>query len=211
VACERALGDFTRGDALRFWGRGHNLSGEFLPPFDYRFEHTLAVVELAGWLAPLVGADAEALVCAAWLHDCRKRLGDKGPDTHAIDAADALDGILEGTDFPRQKIETVRHAILHHVGLSLDGPLGPLETACLWDIDKLSKLGAASLVHFIGISPAFRPTATSHVLEKGQRWLELAEGTVKSMNTAPAKAEAMARHGFLKTFYERLRAEAPHR
>jgi uncharacterized protein len=147
------------------------------------------------------------LLCAAWLHDCRKKLGAPGPDKHAADAAEALDGILDGTDFPKQKIEAVRHAILHHVGLSLDGPLDPLETACLWDIDKLSKLGAASLVHFICISPGFQPTTTSLVLEKGERWLNLAKGTVRSMNTAPARAEAEARYGFLLTFYERLRTE----
>jgi uncharacterized protein len=219
AACERALGGFTRKDSLRFWGWGHDIEGAQAPPFDYRFEHTLAVVKLAGWLAPLVGADADVLTCAAWLHDCRKKLGGgggegnegneggEGPDGHAAGAADALDGILEGTDFPRQKLEAVRHAILHHVGLSLDGPLEPLETACLWDIDKLSKLGAASLVHFIGIAPGFRPATTSLILEKGEKWLGLAKSIAESMNTVPARIEAARRYDFLREYYKRLAHE----
>jgi uncharacterized protein len=207
AACERALVGFTQEDALRFWGRGHCAGETKVPPFDYRYEHTLAVVGLTKWLAPLVKADIDVLTCSAWLHDCRKKLGNAGQDTHAADAADALDGILEGTDFPRRKIEAVRHAILHHVGLSLESPLAPLETACLWDIDKLSKLGAASLVHFIGIAPGFGPLATSNVLERGEKWLELAKGTVESMNTHPAMVEAEARYVFLRTFYGRLKAE----
>jgi len=206
-ACEQALRDFTRQDALRFWGWGHDIDGQLLPAFDYRFEHTLAVVRLGRWLAPQVNADEDILICAAWLHDCRKRLGHKGPDKHAGDAACALDEILESTDFPRHKIPAVRHAILNHVGLSLSEPLEPLETACLWDIDKLSKLGAASLIHFIGITPAFQPASTLEVLEKGEKWLELARGIANSMNTVPAKSEAAKRLEFLRNYYNRLRDE----
>jgi len=207
AACERALGDFTRRDALRLWGWGHEVDGNVTPAFDYRFEHTLAVVKLGKWLAPLVGADTDILICAAWLHDCRKRLGQKKTDNHAVEAAEALDEILHGTDFPSQKIEAVRHAILRHVGLSLPEPLSPLETACLWDIDKLSKLGAASLVHFMGINPAFQPFTTLETLERGEKWLELVPGIVAGMNTAPAKSEASERFEFLRRYYKRLKDE----
>jgi uncharacterized protein len=82
-----------------------------------------------------------------------------------------------------------------------------LETACLWDIDKLSKLGAASLIHYIAIAPAFQPTTTAEVLKRGEAWLELASGIVSSMNTAPAKAEAQSRFEFLQGFYRRLKEE----
>ncbi|MDR2697223.1 MAG: HD domain-containing protein [Holophagales bacterium] len=206
-ACEHALRDFTRQDALRFWGWGHDIDGLRVPAFDYRFEHTLAVVKLGRWLASQVNADEDILICAAWLHDCRKRLGSKGFDNHANDAADALDGILDSTDFPRHKISATRHAILNHVGLTLSEPLEPLETACLWDVDKLSKLGAASLIHFIGITPAFQPASTWEILKKGEKWLELARGIMDSMNTAPAKSEAAKRFEFLRNYYKQLRAE----
>jgi len=86
-------------------------------------------------------------------------------------------GILEGTDFPPGKIPAVRHAIEHHVGLRLTRRLEPVETACLWDADKLSKLGAASLVHYNCIAAGFRPADTAGILERGLLWLELARGS----------------------------------
>jgi len=71
----------------------------------------------------------------------------------------------------------------------------------------LSKLGAAGLAHSIGMAPGFGPATTSLVLEKGERWLELADGIANSMNTAPAKAEAGKRCGFLREYYRRLALE----
>ncbi|MDR2561039.1 MAG: HD domain-containing protein [Holophagales bacterium] len=211
AACKSELQNFTRQDALRFWGAWHMEGDAKAPPFDYRFEHTLAVVKLGEWLGPQVGADMDVLLCAAWLHDCRKMLGSgknkMGKDSHALDAAEAVAGILECTDFPPHKIPAVRHAILNHVGLSLDKPLDPLETACLWDIDKLSKLGATSLVHFLCINPGFQEATTSKALEMGKEWLNTAQRIASSMNTAPAKAEAATRLEFLRSFYGRLKFE----
>jgi uncharacterized protein len=207
-ACEATLRERSRADALRFWGRVHEGPEGPEPPFDYRFEHTQAVVRLARWLCPQVGADPEVVECAAWLHDLCKRLGDPGgKDTHARDAAEALPDVLEGTDFPESKRGAVRHAILHHVGLSLSHRLEPLETACLWDADKLSKLGAASLAHFSCISGAFQPVDTAGILARGERWIGLAEGITASMNTPPAQEEARRRLAFLKLHYGQLRRE----
>jgi uncharacterized protein len=118
-----------------------------------------------------------------------------------------VEGILEGTDFPPGKIPAVRHAIEHHVGLHLSTKLEPLETACLWDADKLSKIGAVSLVHFGCISGAFQPVDTRYILEAGERWLKLAAGIVASMNTEPAKREAARRLAFIQRHYQQLRRE----
>lgn len=202
--CEEALGAQTRADAIRFWGTSHGSR----PIFDYRFEHTLAAVKIAKWLAPLAGADLETVECAAWLHDCRKVLNDpRAKDHHAQEASDAVADILRGTDFPPAKIPAVRHAIEHHVGLKLTRRLEPVETACLWDADKLSKLGAASLVHYNCIAGAFNPVETSGILARGQHWLGLAKGIAGSMNTEAGRAEALRRLAFLETYYEQLRRE----
>lgn len=207
-ACEEALRAHTEADAIRFWQRAHETPSGPRPIFDYRFEHTLAAVKAARWLSRETGADLEVLECAAWLHDCRKRLKDPlTKDAHAQDAAAAVAGILEGTDFPEAKQDAVRHAILHHVGLCLKRRLEPLETACLWDADKLSKLGAASLVHFQCISGAFQPIDTEGILGRGEKWLELARMITGCMNTRPAREEAERRLEFLVTYYGRLRRE----
>jgi len=211
IACEETLRTFSSEDAIRLWRRAHETEDGPRPIFDYRFEHTLAAVKIARWLALETGADAEVLECAAWLHDCAKRFkgpeGKSGKDTHAQDASALVEGILKGTDFPPEKIPAVRHAIEHHVGLHLGVTLEPLETACLWDADKLSKIGAVSLVHFGCISGAFQPITTSYILEAGERWLGLARGIAASMNTQPAKREAARRLAFIEHHYRQMRRE----
>lgn len=207
-ACEAALRSFSDADSIRFWGVAHEVGGVQVPIFNYRFEHTFAVVKMARWLCGQVGADLDVVECAAWLHDVRKRLKDPfSKDTHAQDASADLASILAATDFPPDKLPAVRHAIEHHVGLKLARRLEPIETACLWDCDKLSKLGAASLIHFGAISGAFQPITTGDILGRGEAWLILCEGIVASFNTGPAKAEGARRLAFLKAHYAQLHRE----
>ncbi len=190
------------------WGFAHPTPEGPRPAFDYRFEHSLAAVKLARWLCPQVGADLDVVECAAWLHDARKRMKrHDGKDFHAQEAAAAAAEILAGTDFPLAKLAAVQHAIAHHVGLTLARPLQPLETAALWDCDKLSKLGAASLVHFTCVAGAHQPITTAEILRRGDAWLDLAAAIAASMNTAPAKAEAERRLAFLVHHYAQLRRE----
>jgi HD superfamily phosphodiesterase len=208
AACEKALREFSDADSIRFWGKAHEVDGAMHPIFNYRFEHTFAAVKLARWLCPQVGADLEIVECACWLHDCVKRLKDPtSKDTHAQDASEEVPSILRSTDFPQTKIPAVQHAIEHHVGLRLTKKLEPLETACLWDCDKLSKIGAASLIHFGCISGAFQPITTQDVLERGEHWLELAKGIVESFNTDVAKAEGKRRLAFITAHYAQLNRE----
>jgi len=207
-ACEAALRAHTEADSVRFWGISHPGPDGPRPIFDYRFEHTLAVVKLARWLAPLAGADPEVVEAAAWLHDVRKFLNDaRGRDTHARDASEVVGAILARTDFPQDKIPAVRHAIDHHVGLKRHTRLEPVETACLWDADKLSKIGAASLVHFGCIAGAFEPIDTAGILERGELWLERARTIAASMNTKPARKEAERRVAFITAHYRQLKRE----
>ena len=207
-ACEKALRDFSDADAIRLWGIGHEVDGAYRPIFNYRFEHTYAAVLLARWLAPATGADLEVVECAAWLHDVAKRLRDPGSkDTHAQDASAQVEEILADTDFPKAKIPAVRHAIERHVGLRLTKRLEPLETACLWDCDKLSKIGAASLIHFGCISGAFQPITTAEILLRGEAWIPLARGIVESLNTDPAREKGRRRLAFLEAHYAQLRRE----
>lgn len=207
-ACEEALRERSEADAVRAWGFSRETENGPRPVFDYRFEHTLAVVRTVHWLCPLCGADSEIVECAAWLHDARKAMKQgRGGDDHAAAASAAVEGILDGTDFPAAKIPAVRHAIERHVGLRLSAPLEPVETAALWDCDKLSKIGAASLVHFACVAGAFQPVTTAEILHRGEAWLVLAEGIVASMNTPPARQEAERRLAFLKAHYAQLHRE----
>lgn len=189
-------------ESLALW------KGEGIPPFNYRWEHIKAVVAIAEALAKELGADGEVVKAAAWLHDLAKEEIAEGRDGHGEASAQEAKRILEATDFPKNKILQVMKAIAQHVGLFRNEPLQNLEAAILWDADKLCKLGAASIVHFLMANPAWRPgMTTEEVLARGREWLELARKIVQSMNTAPAKKMAQQRYQFLEKFYQQLARE----
>ncbi|MBI1293532.1 HD domain-containing protein [bacterium] len=161
-------------------------------PFRYRWEHVQAVVGLALHLAAQLDADCDIVEAAAWLHDIRKM----EPQHALAGAAEAYD-ILLGTDFPAHKIEAVVNAIRVHEGLTRpEGalPLAPVETAILWDADKLSKLGVQAIVFNMSA-----PYASGQSLE--ERRADLVRHvngtltrTVAGMNTLPAQKIAARRH-----------------
>jgi uncharacterized protein len=161
-------------------------------PFDYRFEHVSQVTALALRLGRALKADLEIMEAAGWLHDVRKQ-----EPNHALAGAAAARTILADTDFPPDKIEAVADVISKHEGLFRPlgaPPLEPLEAAILWDADKLTKLGAQSILMSL---------STPHVFGKdmAERWryeakfADQVQGrTVESMNTKPARHMAERRY-----------------
>jgi len=83
----------------------------------------------------------------------------------------------------------------------------PSNTTCLWDCDKLSKIGAASLIHFGCISGAFQPITTAEILKRGEAWLDLARTITACFNTEPAQVEGRRRLAFIEAHYAQLRRE----
>jgi uncharacterized protein len=188
--------DATLHEAQRRYGTEHL-------PFNYRWEHVRAVVRLALRLAELTGADPEIVEAAAWLHDIRKRGRD---DNHGLDGAAAAREILAETDFPPAKIDAVADAISKHVGLIRDEPVEPLEAAVLWDADKLAKLGATAVIHFIGYRISHQEIDTEALVEhlSDQPWQPAA---VESFHTAPARAAGRARLKLFQSFWDQARRE----
>ena len=175
-----------------------NLPADAPLPYRYRWEHVKDVVRNARLLARRLGADEDACVAAAWLHDIRKL-----EDQHGRRGADEAVRVLQDTDFPAHKIRTVELAIRRHEGFSSGRrtkPLEPLEAAVLWDADKLTKLGVPQLAHILG-------TARAMHLSQAER-LELAEAytldfvakTAESMNTEPALRVARVRYREMVAF-----------
>jgi uncharacterized protein len=173
------------------------------PPFNYRWEHVEVVVRLALRLAELTGADREIVEAAAWLHDIRKRGRD---DDHGREGAIAARQILRETDFPPEKIEAVADAIVKHVGLYTEQPVEPLEAAVLWDADKLSKLGATAVLHFVGYRVAGGKGTTQGLIERlsDQPWQPEA---VRSFHTEPARAAGRRRLQTYQEFWKQISQE----
>ncbi len=175
------------------------------PMFNYRLEHVEAVVRTALRLAELTGADAEVVEAAAWLHDVAKL----GSDQHGIDGAVEARRVLAQTDFPAEKIPAVADAIAKHVGLWVEQGvrIEPLEAAVLWDADKLVKLGAQAVLHFLGDGGARRGPATTRALIDrlpGSGWQA---GTVRSFQTEAARRVGAERWRFFQEFCARAARE----
>ena len=182
------------------------------PPFNYRLEHVRAVVEIATELAAKSGADGEICLAAAWLHDMAKGFREERGDGHGRRGAVQAAAILRGTDFPQHKIRTVSEAIAAHVGLFRDEPPEPIEAAVLFDADKLSKLGATSIVHFLCSHPASarlagRPSDTTTIVQELRRWADLAPRIVDSLSTDAGRAMGQQRLAVLRSFVGELEAE----
>lgn len=172
----------------------HATAGEI--HFHYRWEHVQAVVVLALRLAELTGADREVVEAAAWLHDVAKGQGSRD---HGRDGAALARQILGATDLDPERIERAADAIAKHVGLWRDEPVTPLEAAVLWDADKLSKLGAAALLHFTGEVINQEEVTTAQLVADlpGTGWQER---TLQSLHTAPARRAGRARWAAYQAF-----------
>jgi len=197
-------------ESLELWGQ---VDGES-PRFNYRWEHLQAVWRLCQRMGSQLDADLEVLEAAVWLHDIVKSHAvEQEPIPDAEKAAEEARQILKGTDFPPSKIDAVAGAIRVHEGLYKDQPLKQLEAAILWDADKLSKLGATYLVHNLCIRPAFdpifqgRPTDTRMVIDSLEKWLQIGQRIVDSMNTEPGREEGTRRLAYLREFLVELKGE----
>jgi uncharacterized protein len=169
--------------------------------FNYRWEHIQVVVRLALRLANLTGADKEIVEASAWLHDIAKECSHH----HGKGGAQVARQILTATDFAPHKIEAVVDAIVKHVGMSTAEPIEPLEAAVLWDADKLSKLGATAVLHFTGLL-VMQGKNTEQLMDVllDDSWQD---DTLRSFNTAPARAAGRKRLEAFQAFGKRAAQE----
>jgi uncharacterized protein len=173
--------------------------------FNYRWEHVQAVVRTALRLAELVGADAEVVEAAAWLHDVAK-LGHR--EAHGREGAAAARAILAQSDFPPHKVDAVAEAIAKHVGLFVppESKIEPLEAAVLWDADKLTKLGALAVLHFVGYGAA-RGRGTREMIERLPGVGNWQLKTVQSFQTEAARMAGAERWAAFQAFCQQVEVE----
>ncbi|MFZ6654530.1 HD domain-containing protein [Undibacterium sp. TJN19] len=117
------------------WGFSHSMR-------DYNLAKSLA-------LQDKVTIDDDVLFAAAYLHDIAAfPHWEKEGINHADQGAAIVDTILNGSGFPVEKIETVRHAIKTHM-FNRD-PVG-VESVYLHDADALDWLGAIGIVRILSM------------------------------------------------------------
>jgi uncharacterized protein len=111
---------------------------------EYRFNHTLNVVDLAADIARREGADVDVVRVAALFHDIAKLEAEQ--ERHADEGARvAREFLTTRGDYPQSFVDQVTQSVREH---SYQGPLDDvsLETQCLIEADILDKIGANGAV-----------------------------------------------------------------
>ena len=111
---------------------------------EYRFNHTLNVVDLATEIAEQEGADVDAVRVAALFHDIAKL--EATQERHADEGARVAREYLDTRgNHPKSFVDQVAQSVRDH---SYQGPLDDvsMETQCLIEADVLDKVGANGAV-----------------------------------------------------------------
>lgn len=200
---ENILKEITIKDAAKVWH-----SNKDKPLFNYRYEHTKAVVSTAKHLQKIEGGDLRIIVASAWLHDISKNFNHQDTNYHhGKKSAEMSDPILSNLNFSKKEIDSVKEVIVSHVGLFKDNVDRNIESKIIWDADKLTKVGAVSVAHAFSIAPAFGEVTTEGILNRGLQWAETVEKIVESFHTSEAVKLGKQRLSFLQLFYNQLKIE----
>lgn len=195
------------------------------PVYDpvHGFDHILRVLRLAERLAKAEGADLEIVRAAVLLHDASgaETGGDLRPE-HQHHSAEFAQQILEGENWPPERIAAVQHCIRAHRFRGNEAPQ-TLEAKILFDADKLDVIGAFGVARtlaydvvmgwpfYSGVSDQFRRTGDKAAGETHSSYHEFIFklGKIKDrLHTKTARQLAEGRQKFLNEFFAQLDAES---
>ena len=189
------------------------------------FDHILRVYRMAEKLANTEGADLEIVRAAALLHDAQGSQttgGEKGRQDHHHASSNFAEQVLQGENWPPERIEAVQHCIRAHRFRDNTEPPQTLEAKILFDADKLDVIGAIGVARTIAFDvvvnqPIYAEPSTqfieSGVKEQGEPHSSYHEYLFKlskikdRLFTAAARALAEDRHQFMAEYFNRLGAE----
>lgn len=119
--------------------------------------HIVPAIEYSKALAKKVGADEEIVEIATILHDLGSlKCGRERQDEHHITGSEIAEEILTSFDYPKDKIEKIKHCILSHRA-SQTIPRESLEAEVVASADAMS--------HFAYINDLFYLAYVIHGLE----------------------------------------------
>ena len=101
------------------------------------YDHIVAVVRNAAFLAERYNADQEVVMIAAWLHDIASVTDYSLYEQHHIHGAEIACHILKEFDYDEQKILLVQECIRNHRG-SVNFEKNSIEELCVADADAVS-------------------------------------------------------------------------
>ncbi|SDZ89250.1 uncharacterized protein SAMN04488065_1049 [Haloplanus vescus] len=173
---------------------------------EYRFNHTLNVVELAADIARREGADVDVVRVAALFHDIAKLEAEQ--ERHADEGARvAREYLTTRGDYPQSFVDQVTQSVREH---SYQGPLADvsLETQCLIEADILDKVGANGAVLML-LRMGYESRTHMDAGEMIDRVLERGRDAASRVESDAAESVAHQRVKRVKWFREWLTDEVP--
>ena len=173
---------------------------------EYRFNHTLNVVELAADIARREGADVDVVRVAALFHDIAKLEAEQ--ERHADEGARvAREYLTTRGEYPQSFVDQVAQSIREH---SYQGALEDvsLETQCLIEADVLDKVGANGAVLML-LRMGYESRTHMDAGEMMDRVLERGHDAARRVESDAAESVAHQRLKRVKWFREWLAEEVP--
>jgi uncharacterized protein len=173
---------------------------------EYRFNHTLNVVDLATNIADQEGADRDVVRVGALFHDIAKLEVEQ--ERHAEEGARIAREYLSARgDYPQSFVDQVAQSIRDH---SYQGPLDEvaLETRCLLEADILDKVGANGAVLML-LRMGYESRTHMDAGEMVDRVLDRGRDAAQRVESDAATGIAHQRLKRVRWFREWLEAEVP--
>ncbi|MEF8774555.1 MAG: HD domain-containing protein [Halobacteriales archaeon] len=171
---------------------------------EYRFNHTLNVVDLAGDIAQREGANVDVVRVAALFHDVAKLDADQ--DAHAEEGARiAREYLTSHGEFPETFVDQVCRSVERH---SYQGDVTDLslETQSLVEGDVLDKVGANGTALML-LRMGYESRTHMDAAEMVDRVLQRGQDALARVESESARSIAHERLKRVRWFQEWLEAE----
>ena len=173
---------------------------------EYRFNHTLNVMNLATEIASHEGANIDVVRVASLFHDIAKLEAEQ--ERHADEGARvAREYLTTHGEYPQSFVDQVAQSVREH---SYQGPLEdvPLETQCLIEADILDKVGANGAVLML-LRMGYESRTHMDAGEMVDRVLDRGRDAAGRVESDAAESIAHQRLKRVKWFREWLEEEIP--
>jgi uncharacterized protein len=143
--------------------------------------HFVSVVKYAKLLAKETGADMEIVELSAWLHDIGSITQGDSENHHILGSIIAED-LLKKYDYPKERIERIKHCIFAHRG-SKTIPRETIEAECVADADAMS--------HFDNINSLFYLALVARKIAPFEAKIFVKEKLERSWNKVTPRAKVI--------------------
>ncbi len=171
---------------------------------EYRFDHTLSVVDLGEKIAREEKADEDIIRVAALFHDVAKF--EVGEENHAEEGAWITQKYLSKRGFPDEFIEKTAQTVKHHAK-DINNNL-PFESKVLIEADSIEKIGIGGAT-MMALRVGFESRSHSEIPRMIDKVIRRGKNVLDSMETETGEKIARERIERVKAYRDWFKEELP--